>query len=165
MTDNGRQNLPFSRTCFVCGDENHAGLQTRFYVEGGQVKTKIRPRDHHCGYKDVVHGGIVAAILDECMGWAAARSIERMCVTAELTVRYIQNVPQDRELTVVTDVEKANRRIVYTTGEFLDDEGVLYATAKGKFLPLSAEETLAVDDALVYTGGEERIFDGLRASR
>ena len=165
MTDNNKIYLPFSRYCFICGDENHAGLQTRFYVEDGKVKTKISPQDHHCGYKDVVHGGIVAAILDECMGWAAARPVERMCVTAELTVRYILAVPQDRELTVITEVEKANRRIVYTKGEILDDDGTQFATATGKFLPMSAEDTLEVDDVLVYEGGEERIFDALRASQ
>ena len=37
------------------------------------------------------------------MGWAAARAIERMCVTAELKVRYLKPVPGDREMTVKTE--------------------------------------------------------------
>ena len=157
--------LPFSRTCFVCGDENHAGLHTRFYVENGDVKTRLTAREVNCGCKDVVHGGIVAAVLDETMGWAAARALERMCVTGELTVRYILNVPNDREFTVSTRVQKSNRRLALTEGEIVDDEGTTYATATAKFLPLSIEKTLEVDDGLVYLGGEERIFDQLRAAQ
>ncbi len=161
MTD-GRRYLPYSKACFVCGDDNHAGLKTRFYVEDGLVKTRLTPEAHHCGYAGVVHGGIVAAMLDECMGWAAARAIERMCVTGELTVRYLLNVPNDRELTVETSVSRAHKLMVATEGRILDDGGAVYATAKAKFLPLTKEETLRVDDNLVYEGGEERVFDRLR---
>ena len=157
--------LPNSTWCFVCGEENHAGLQTRFFVEDGHVKAKLRPQDHHCGYRNVVHGGVVAALLDECMGWAAARAIGRMCLTAELTVRYVKNVPQDRELTCVTKVEKSSRRLAYAKGEIVDDEGEVYARAEGKFMPMSAEETLRIDDMLLYRGGEIRLFDDLRAKQ
>src|SRR5690606_33126821 len=101
--------LPNSKTCFVCGEDNAAGLQSRFYVEGGCVKMKLRPQPHHCGYANVVHGGVVAAALDECMGWAAARAIKRMCYTGELTIRYLKPVPADGDLTVCTEVKRANR--------------------------------------------------------
>ncbi|PCJ57885.1 MAG: hypothetical protein COA73_10320 [Candidatus Hydrogenedentota bacterium] len=163
MPEDSKVYLPNSDWCFVCGEDNHAGLKTRFYIEDGKVKARIRPSKHHCGYEGVVHGGIIAAIIDECMGWAAARAINRMCVTGELTVRYLINVPDDRELTCVTDIEKANRRMVLTKGEIVDDDGTVYATATAKFLPLSAEKTLEVDDKLLYRGGEERLFDGLRS--
>lgn len=163
MCSKEKINLPNSDWCFVCGEDNHAGLQTRFYVEDGKVKARLRPQNHHCGYKGVIHGGIVASILDETMGWAAACAINRMGVTAELTVRYLINVPDDRELTCVTWVEKSNKRLVLTVGELVDDEGTVYATAKAKFTPLSEEKTLEIDDMLNYQGGELRLFDELRA--
>ncbi len=157
-----RQFLPTSDGCFICGEGNAAGLQTQFYIEDGRVKTRVQPRTHHCGYPGVIHGGIVAALLDECMGWAAAQAIARMCLTAELTVRYLINAPNDRELIISTEVVKSNRRLVLTQGELVDDAGTQFATASGKFLPMSADETLRVDDALNYRGGEARLFDGLR---
>jgi uncharacterized protein (TIGR00369 family) len=163
MCDSEKVMLPNSDWCFVCGEENEAGLQTRFYIEDGFVKARLRPRAHHCGYKGVIHGGIVASILDETMGWAANVAINRMCVTGELTVRYIENAPDNRELTCITKVEKSNKRIVYTIGELVDDEGTKYASAKAKFTPLTDEKTLEVDDMLNYRGGEARIFDELRA--
>tara|TARA_R110001592_G_scaffold43245_3_gene140326 strand:- start:405 stop:929 length:525 start_codon:yes stop_codon:yes gene_type:complete len=154
--------LPNSTSCFVCGEDNHAGLKTRFYVENDLVKMNMTVEEHHCGYQNTVHGGIVAAALDECMGWAAARAIGRMCVTAELTVRYIERVPVAPDLVVTAQVIRAHRRMVTAEAEILNASGTVFAKASGRFLPLSEAETLEVDDALLYRGNEERVFDGLR---
>ncbi|MDX9973864.1 MAG: PaaI family thioesterase [FCB group bacterium] len=157
--------LPNSKSCFVCGEENVSGLQTRFYIEDDVVKAPLRPAEHHCGYANIVHGGITAAILDECMGWAASRVIQRMCFTADLSIRYLKHVPGDRELTACAQVVKGSKRLVQVTGWLQDAEGTEYARAEGRFVPLSAADTLKVDDALLYRGGEERVFDQLRAAR
>ena len=160
---NTRKYLPTSTDCFVCGEDNHAGLQLRFYVDDDVVKTDLDVQPHHCGYDGVVHGGITAAALDECMCWAAARATGRTCVTGELTVRYIKRVPHDRRLTACAEVVKASRRIVHATSVLVDEDGTEYARASGRFVPLSVEETIAVDDGLIYRGGEERVFDKTRA--
>jgi uncharacterized protein (TIGR00369 family) len=165
-TDAGNaRNLPFARHCFVCGEENPAGLKVRFYTEDGLVKTRWHAQPHHCGYENVVHGGVTAAVMDECMGWAAARATGRMCVTGELTVRYLLRVPGDRELVVAAETVRASRLLAHVKATLTDAEGMLYARAEGRFAPISVEETLAVDNALIYQGGEERMFDALRAAR
>lgn len=156
--------LPYSEPCFVCGKDNPAGLQTRFYARGDKVLSPLRVRNHHCGYPNVVHGGVVAALMDEAMGWAAARAQQRMFYTVELTMRYIKTVPADHDLVVVTEVTRAHKRMVETRGELVDAEGTVYARATGKFFPLSVEATLEVDDHLVYEEGMERVFDSLRKS-
>ena len=157
-----RRYLPTSETCFVCGEENHAGLRVRFYVEDEKVKMPLKVAEHHCGFKNVVHGGVVAAALDETMGWAAARAIGRMCVTGDLTVRYLRPVPANEDLTVSAWVLRAHRRMVQTEGAMEDGNGTVYARAEGRFLPLTVEETLMVDDALRYRGDEEQVFAHLR---
>jgi uncharacterized protein (TIGR00369 family) len=162
--DASRVYLPNSRTCFVCGEENVAGLQLRFFVEEDRVKTTFYPKDYHCGYNNVVHGGIVAALLDETMAWAANRALSRMTVTAELNVRYLRPVPGDRETIVCAEITRSNRRIAYVRAEIVDHHRQKFATAQGSFLPLSAEETLAIDEHLLYRGGEERVFDTLRCA-
>jgi uncharacterized protein (TIGR00369 family) len=134
-------------------------------VEEDRVKMPLTAVEHHCGYENTVHGGVVAAALDECMGWAAARAIERMCVTAELTVRYIERVPVVEGLTVSAWVVRSHKRMVSAEAEIADEAGTVFAKASGRFLPLSESETLAVDDMLIYRGNEERVFDGIRARR
>ena len=157
-----RAYLPTSQGCFVCGEENIAGLQTRFYVEDGLVKATLKPQEHHCGYPNVVHGGVVAAILDEAMAWAATCAIKRMCVTADLQVRYVNRAPADRETTVTTEVVRAEGRVARVKSTLTGDDGEVFANAEARFVPLSVEETLEVDDHLIYRGGEYRVFDELR---
>lgn len=157
--------LPNSKTCFVCGEENPAGLQARFYVEDDVVKTPLNARGEHCGYKDVVHGGVIAAALDECMAWAAARALKRCCLTGELTVRYVKPVPSNRPMTVCAELEQSRRLVAYVTGRIVDEDGEVYVRAKGAFVPMSPQDTLAVDDNLLYRGGEERVFDELRVQQ
>lgn len=156
--------LPTSSGCFVCGEENEAGLKARFFVEDGIVKMPFHIGREHCGYAGIAHGGIVATALDECMGWAAARAIQRMCVTGELTVRYLDRTPAHAPLEVCAEVVRAHRRIVHTTAQLFGADGKVYARAEARFLPLTVEESLRVDDVLRYREGDERIFDGLRAA-
>jgi len=160
MSGNGarKRYLPNSKSCFVCGEDNPAGLRTRFWVEEGLVKTLLEPATHHCGYDNVVHGGIVATILDETMGWAANRTMGRMCVTAELKVRYVKPVPGDRTTLVCACVTKSNKRIACLEGWIEDDGGERLALSEARFLPLSQAATQEVDAHLIYRGGEERPF-------
>jgi len=154
--------LPYSKTCFVCGEDNPAGLRTRFFVEDGVVKMRLAPETHHCGYHNTVHGGVIAAALDECMGWAATLLIKRMCYTAELVLRYLKPVPADRETVVTTKVIRAGKRLAHVHGQLSDSEGEVYVRAEGRFVPLSIEQTLEVDDYLIYGPNVLRVFDGLR---
>ncbi len=158
-----RKYLPTSKECFVCGEENPKGLQTRFYVEGEQVKVPVEIDKHHCGYPDIAHGGVIAAILDECMGWAAIREVKRMCVTGDLQIRYLKTTPAQSPLTACAEVVHANRRLVKTEGVIVDETGMVYARGFGKFFPLSVEETLRVDADLCYRDEDERVFAELRA--
>lgn len=158
MTENDRRYLPTSPTCFVCGEHNPAGLQQRFFVEDDVVKTVLIPKVEHCGYANTVHGGIVATILDETMGWAANRELSRMCVTADITVRYRKPVPSDMESMVCARVTKASKRLVYLEGWIEGTNGETLARAEARFMPLSAEETKHIDEHMIYRDGEERPF-------
>lgn len=157
--DTDRLYLPNSRECFVCGEENHAGLKARFYVEEDMVKMPLSPQAHHCGYENTVHGGVIAAALDECMGWAVARKVKRLCVTGELTVRYLKRVPTDRALTVHAEAAKVHRLMSHARAELVDEEGTVYAKGEARFLPLSEDETRAVDGFLQYDEHTERLFE------
>ena len=44
-------------------------------------------------------------------------------------------------------------------GEVRDEEGTVYATAHGKFLPMSEEDTQKVDELLIYDRETLRVFD------
>lgn len=165
MKTQPRKTLPLSPSCFVCGTGNPAGLQSRFFVEGDTVCMPLTIKDHHCGYPDVAHGGIVASALDECMAWAATRALGLMCVTGKLTIRYLQPTPPKNGLEVRARVTKANKRLAYAEAVLVDREGVAYARGEGSFMPLTREQTLHIDDHMIYSGDEERLFDYLRENQ
>ena len=57
---------PNSEMCFVCGRNNPVGLHMRFHDDGeSKVASEFTVPDHYQGYPGIVHGGVLAAMLDE----------------------------------------------------------------------------------------------------
>ena len=81
--------LPHTAGCLVCGRDNPHGLRLDLHVdpETGIVRIEFAPRREHIGFEGVVHGGVLATVLDEAMVWAATWAARRFCVCAELTTR------------------------------------------------------------------------------
>lgn len=150
--------LPVSTVCFVCGVDNPAGLRLKFYMENGKAHARFTPSQHQAGFRDVVHGGVVTALLDETMGWAAANELKRMCMTGELTVRFVAPAPVGMALDVSACSTRSSRHLCYVAGEVRGSDGTLYARATGKFVPLSKEQTDYIDARLIYSEGETSIF-------
>ena len=101
---------PNSRMCFLCGRQNPIGLKLDFYedVEAEQVRVEFTIPDEYQGYPGVVHGGIVAAVLDEISGRAVMLrgSTDDLFATLKLTVRYRHPTPTATPLTAVGWVER-----------------------------------------------------------
>jgi len=54
--------------CFCCGSENSIGLKLAFETTNeGRMRTVWTPRREHQGFKEIIHGGLVATVLDEVM--------------------------------------------------------------------------------------------------
>ena len=54
----------------MCGDLNDHGLHVALRVGDGRAWTELVLTSSHEGWAGVIHGGIIAALLDEVMGWA-----------------------------------------------------------------------------------------------
>ena len=71
LSNQTRKKQPNSRNCFVCGVENTYGLNLSFYsTKLGEVTVETVVPDRFQGYPGVVHGGIVASLVDEVLGRA-----------------------------------------------------------------------------------------------
>lgn len=125
--------LDVDKYCFVCGPENPEGLKAVFEASEGKATGTFRSRPEHQGYTGVSHGGIVAALLDEAMVYAAT-SLGHWSATAELTVRYSKPAPTDQALTVTAEVTAHQRRLVHCRAELRDSNGNLLATATAKLM-------------------------------
>jgi len=125
---------PNSRMCFVCGLENPVGLRLRIYrTSPDAVETTFTAPEHFQGYPGVLHGGIVASILDEMSGRAhmgADPLAPRFMFTAKLEVKYRRNVPVGVPLRVIGRAIKSKQRTAEGWAGIYDAEsGELLAEA------------------------------------
>jgi len=125
--------IEIDRYCFVCGPENREGLQARFEVVDGKAVGRYLSRREHQGYAGISHGGILAALLDEAMVYAAC-ALGRWASTAEMTVRYHQPAPTEAALTIHGEVTAHRRRLVECRAEIRSEDGTLLASATGKLM-------------------------------
>lgn len=122
---------PNSRDCFVCGLANQFGLQLKFHITGpGEVTSIHTVPEHYQGFPGVVHGGIVAAMLDEvCARAHMGIDPPRFMYTAHLEIRYRKNVPVGQPLRIVGTVVKSKFRAGTSTGVVYGPDGSVLAEA------------------------------------
>ena len=126
--------------CFACGVRNSQGLQLTFWAEGDEIVTEFMPDAHYQGFPGVLHGGILATLLDETLSRTA--SIEgRWMMTGRLEVRYRRPAPLGPRLRVTARKLSSRSRMVHAEGEvrLADDPDVILADARGVFLRVPQE--------------------------
>jgi uncharacterized protein (TIGR00369 family) len=129
--------LPHTKSCFVCGEANALGLKQRFETDGRIIRGRFVPRPEHAGFTGIVHGGLLATLLDEVMVWACAVSTKRFSYCAEMTVRYLRPAPAGQELLVEAELVADRRgRIFEAKGELRNAAGEVVASATGKYMPI-----------------------------
>jgi uncharacterized protein (TIGR00369 family) len=124
-------------SCFVCGPSNPIGLRVRFSREGRRVIGEFTPSDLHVGFAGVVHGGILAALLDDAL--AAVGYYEgEPTVTARLAVRYRQPVQPGQRLRV--EAAETSRKGALRRGHAVvrADDGTIVAEADATMMRLPA---------------------------
>jgi acyl-coenzyme A thioesterase PaaI-like protein len=133
--------LPHTDSCFVCGESNASGLRLRFETDGQTVFAHFIARPDHIGFKGTIHGGIIATVLDEIMVWACAVKTRRFGYCAELTVRFASPMRPGSEVFVTSELVHDRRgRLFEAKADLRDAEGLLLASATGKYLPIKESE-------------------------
>jgi acyl-coenzyme A thioesterase PaaI-like protein len=100
--------------------------------------------ERHQGGPGFVHGGLVAAALDEACGLLATW-YRFPAVTARIFVRYRQPVAINTELLVRAVLTSERGRRLHIRGELTDGSDVL-AEARGAFLHVPLEHFLATPE-------------------
>ena len=142
---------PNSLHCFVCGLENSIGLKLKFFETApGEVTVDHIVPDEYQGYPGVVHGGVVAAMLDEVAGRTQmGNDPPRFMFTARLDIRYRQNVPTGQPLRLVGHSGKVKKRTATASAQIFGPEGSLLAEAEALLVNVPDDVVGAVDlDAL-----------------
>jgi uncharacterized protein (TIGR00369 family) len=151
---------PNSAFCFVCGLENPVGLRLVFFETGPhEVTATYTPGKDYEGYPGVLHGGIVASILDEVGGRVVMIGDHtHFMMTAKMDVRYRRPTPIGGPLTVVGRLLKRRGRLALAQAEIRLADGTVTAEAELTLAELPDEFRAAGDlEALgwkVYPDGD-----------
>jgi uncharacterized protein (TIGR00369 family) len=123
--------------CFGCGPYNTQGMHLRFQVDGAEpvVRGAFRMAARYQGSRKVLHGGIVALLLDEAMG-KLNRVEEIIAPTAELSVEYLRPVPVGRKIVVEARRVRHEGRNYWRECTIQDEDGRLLARGKGRFVKI-----------------------------
>jgi acyl-coenzyme A thioesterase PaaI-like protein len=146
--------------CFVCGQRNPYGLHLVFRREDQSIVTEFQPREEHQGFPGVIHGGIVASVLDETLGRASLLAEKPLwTMTGRLEVRYRRYVPYGPLLRVRASLLKERRNMLQARGvlSLAEDESTPLAEAEGIFLPLPEP---FVDSLMQDFPGLRQFFEG-----
>ncbi len=116
--------------CFGCSLKNKSGLQMKFYTTEklDSVISWLKVPDHLCGWSNLVHGGIISAMLDEAMGWAGLIILKKMVVSKSITVDFIKPVLIGKEISVKGIINKVDsERGAILQGYIYNDENEICA--------------------------------------
>lgn len=147
--------LPTSadHNCFACSPANAAGLQMAFFVHENAVFSRVTIPAHLGGWNAVAHGGVVSAILDETMSWAAMVLLKRLSFTQKMTVEFRHTVAVGATMETesrVLDVRDDREAVV--EGILTDAGGQVCAVSEGTFRifsPAMAKRLKIVDDKML----------------
>ena len=125
---------------FVSGDREGNRMRIQYFVnEARQFREKVWFGPGTQGPPGHVHGGSMAAVLDEAMGgaaWLAGHTV----VAAEITVSYKEMLPLETRCIVEPRISKVDGRKVRTEAEIKDLAGKVYTTARGLFITIDTSK-------------------------
>src|SRR5574344_1588917 len=125
-----------SDMCMVCGTENPASLNAKYYeLENDILVGVCQGKDIHQSYPERMHGGMISALLDETIG----RSIQishpdDWAVTGELAVKFRKPVLLNETIYCVAKITKDTSRVFVAKGFVENENGELLASASGTFV-------------------------------
>lgn len=139
--------------CFACSSTNLHGLQMRFFSNGEMLISDLSVPEHLCGWRNLVHGGVISTILDEVMGWSAVYLLRRFSLTKSITIEFLKPLKVGSRLRAEGRVKKlVSEREAEVEGKIFNEEGTLCARGTGffaTFTPEIAKRLGIIDENLV----------------
>jgi uncharacterized protein (TIGR00369 family) len=126
--------------CFGCGGGNAMGMLLTFELDevSRRVVGRFRIPAQYQGARGILHGGIVATLLDEAMGKLNYGG-GKPAMTAELHVNYLRPVPVEQEIIVEAYHQRRKGRNLLHSAEIRNVLGEVLARGEGRFVEVDAE--------------------------
>jgi acyl-coenzyme A thioesterase PaaI-like protein len=117
--------------CFGCGVNNPMGLKLKFTKDGETLRTEFTPDKMHQGWPGLLHGGILATVLDEVMS-NVAYATGQTCLTASMEVRQRKPIKIDETLVLTGWITRKRSKIIETAARACLKDGTVVADCSAK---------------------------------
>ena len=140
--------LPFDdqHNCFGCGAHNRIGLRLRFFLDhqdsGPGVVSTLRLSKRFQGPHGFVHGGVIAAMLDEAMSksiHAGAHGHTIMALTRHMETEYLRPTPLGATVTLRGREDRVEGRKHFCSATVQDAGGQILARGKALFIAIERQ--------------------------
>ena len=130
-------NLEDNDMCYACGKNNAKGLHLEFSFDTQEqcIETTFVPSDDYQGWQGVVHGGIIATLMDECMA-KLAQFMGYRVVTASLNMRFKDVAKTGKPLSARGEITKLSKKLIYAKAVTRGEDGKVVAEAQAKLMVL-----------------------------
>ena len=133
---------------FVMGDNSKDRLTVKYFVRESDNRffAKIFFGSATQGPPGFAHGGSIAAVLDEAMGFAAWIAGQTV-VAAKLSINYKKMLPLKTIATIEAWVDSTKGRRVITRSKIYDKNGTIFSKSEGLYINIQKER---FGDVLTY---------------
>jgi acyl-coenzyme A thioesterase PaaI-like protein len=122
----------FHKNCFACGANDGMGLGLKFYKnEGGVVFGNFFADPKYEGYSGIIHGGIVATLLDSAMTHCLLMK-DILALTGRLSIKYSTPIRTGTIVKLEARIVDQFHEMFILKGKALVD-GKRVASAKAKY--------------------------------
>lgn len=125
--------------CFGCGENNPIGLKLNFRWDGRVASTRFTPTELYQGWPKIVHGGIIATMLDEAMSYAVRFSGVDF-LTARMETSFKRPIMINEPLVISGSIVKNKGRFLEARAEITLRDGTLMAEGNGTFVVVNASD-------------------------
>jgi len=134
----------YDYNCFGCSPANSIGLRLEFYEHDDFIETTWTPAPQYEGYPGTLHGGIIAALIDETAAWVMYIKGRRAGVTSRLNIRHRKPIEiTQKQLLVRGTMTNFNRNLCYIHVEILNEQGELCTEAEVVYFTFSLEKSIS----------------------
>ncbi|MBN2705169.1 MAG: PaaI family thioesterase [Deltaproteobacteria bacterium] len=128
------------RFCFACGADNHCGLRMTFAENGQKLRSRVALSEHTRGWHNLVHGGILATVLDETLSWTAIQLKRSFVLTRRMEIEYRKPVAVGSVLRGYGWIIADNGRRLTVNGEIFNLKEELCCRGQAEFSLFSGSE-------------------------
>jgi acyl-coenzyme A thioesterase PaaI-like protein len=130
--------------CFGCSPRNPVGMAlTMVRLADGRVASYNTFSEEYASYPGVVHGGIVATLVDEVMGDLVALDHGLLAFLVTLRTRMMLPLRTGVRYCTAARIAKISNGLLHTEADVTGPDGEIRVTASATYQPIRSEQAVS----------------------